>query len=175
MADKNFFQKLFDNPKKTVYVIVAFIVLFISYLAFAPEAEGAEIEVGPTFTGEFNGGFALVFSERFAGKYDVGLSLISEQDWDDDYRHVNNNGNVWAQYVVQRPERFWKVFPSEIGIGPSVWIKNQDPISGCNLGYILNLKYRFGPDFSVGWRHWSNGGACKPNHGQDLLTFGWRF
>lgn len=167
-----FLQKLLNNPKKAVYLILAFVALFLSYLFFAPEAEGAEFEVGPTYTGEFNGGFGIIFSERFADKYDVGITLISEQSWEQ--VNIGNNGNVWAAYVAKRPESFWKVLPSEFALGPSVWIKNQSPINGCTLGYMLNLKWRI-KNFSVGVRHWSNAGSCRPNRGQDLLTFGYRF
>jgi len=163
---------IFNNPKKTVYILLAFAALLLSYLYFMPEAEAVEVEIGPTFTGEFNGGFGVTFSERFAGKYDLGLSLISDQSWE--AVQVGNNGNFWAAYVVQRPEKFWKVLPSELALGANYWIKTQSPINGCHVGYILGLKYRF-DDFSVGWRHWSNAGSCRPNRGQDLLTFGWRF
>jgi hypothetical protein len=169
-----FLQKLLNNPKKTVLMILAFVALFLSYLFFgADDAQAVEFEAGPTYTGEFNGGFGVMFSERFAGKYDVGITLISEQDWE--AVHATNNGNFWAAYVAKRPDRFWKFLPSEFSLGPSAWIKTQSPINGCILGYHLGLKYRFGDHVSVGVRHWSNAGSCKPNRGQDLLTVGWTF
>ena len=164
--------KIFNNPKKTVYLVLAFVTLFVSYLYFSADADAEEIEIGPTYTSEFNGGFGITFSERFSGKYDLGLSLISDQSWNN--VNVGNNGNFWAAYVVPRPERWWYVLPSELVLGANYWIKTEAPITGCNVGYILGLKYRF-DDFSVGWRHWSNAGSCKPNLGQDLLTFGYRF
>lgn len=163
---------IFNNPKKTVYGILAFLALVVSYLYFSSEAHGAEMELGPTYTGEFNGGYALIFTERFSKRYELGLSVISDQSWDD--VEVGNNGNFWAAYVITRPENFWPVLPSEILLGANYWIKTESPITGCHVGYILGAKYRFS-DFSVGWRHWSNAGSCKPNTGQDLLTFGWRF
>lgn len=164
--------KIFNNPKKTVYMIVGFIAIFVSYLYFTSDTDAAEMEIGPTFTDEFNGGFALTFSERFSDKYELGLSVISDQNWDN--IQVGNNGNFWAAYVVTRPDNFWKILPSEFLLGANYWIKTESPITGCHVGYILGTKYRFN-DFSVGWRHWSNAGSCKPNRGQDLLTFGWRF
>ena len=167
-----FLQKLLDNPKKAVWGILGFIALFLSYLFFAPDAEAAEFEAGPTYTGEFNGGFGVVFSERFAGKYDVGISLISAQQWEN--VDIGNNGNVWAAYVAKRPDNWWVFLPNEFSLGPSAWIKTQSPINGCILGYHLGLKYRIG-DASIGIRHWSNAGSCRPNRGQDLLTVGWRF
>lgn len=164
--------KIFKNPKKTVYMILAFLGLLVSYLYFSSDAHGAEMEIGPTYTGEFNGGFALTFTERFAKNYELGLSLISDQNWDD--HEVGNNGNIWAAYVVHRPDNFWKILPSELLLGANYWIKTEAPITGCHVGYILGAKYRF-YDYSVGWRHWSNSGICSPNSGQDLLTFGIRF
>lgn len=159
-------MRLFNNPKPAVFLIVLFLLLFFAYQAWA-----AEVEVGPTYTGGFNGGVGLTFSERFSA-IDVGVSLISDQQWDG--VSVSNNGNVWAAYVARRPATWWPILPSELSLGPSVWIKTQDPIAGCVLGYMLSLKYRIGQG-SIGVRHWSNAGTCKPNRGQDLLTFGWAF
>lgn len=169
-----FLQKLFDNPKKAVYFIVAFVLLWMGY-AFLSDAEAGEVELGPTYTGEFNKGAAIAVSERLAGHWDVGFGLVSAQTWDEGTDSVGNNGHVWASYVVKRPEKFWKVFPSELGIGPNVWFKDNPPINGCQFGYMLNLKYRFGDRVSVGWRHMSNAGTCRPNRGQDMLMIGWRF
>ena len=169
----NFWQRIMSNPKKSAGIVLAFVVLMISYMAFAPEAEGAEWEVGPTYTSTFNGGFVITLTERFAGKYDIGMTLFSEQSWEN--VRVGNNGNFWAALVIPKPDKFWRWLPSEMAIGPAAWIKNQSPINGCTLGYMLNLKYRFGDNFSIGWRHWSNAGTCTPNRGQDLLAFGWRF
>lgn len=163
--------KLFDNPKKVVYLLLAFVSLFLAYLFFADDAEAAEFEVGATYTSEFNGGAAIVLSERF-GKFDVGLTLISDQSWEQ--VHIGNNGNVWAQYVAVKPDKFWNWLPEEIAIGPSIWYKHESPIADCHPGYTLSLKKRFG-DFSVAIRHWSNAGICDVNRGQDALTFGWRF
>lgn len=161
-------MKLFNNPKKVVIVLVVFVLLFMSYKAFA-----AEVEIGPTFTGEFNGGMALNYMERF-GPVDIGMTLVSDQTWEDGKYSVGNNGNVWLAFIAERPENWWVVLPSEMSIGPAVWIKEYPPIAGCRMGYTLGLKWRFG-QFSIGARHWSNAGICEANRGQDLLTFGWRF
>ena len=163
--------KLFNNPKKVVVLIVAFILLFLSYLYFN-DAEAAEAELGPTYTGEFNGGMALSIVDRFADDWDAGLTLFSDQS----YENVNltNNANVWIQYIAHRPERFWTWLPDEIGVGPAFWYKHESPISSCHPGFALSLKKRWG-DFSIAIRHWSNAGICTKNRGQDLLSFGWRF
>lgn len=167
--------KLFNNPPKVVLLVLAFLLLFLAYLKWGPSADAAEFEAGPTFTSEFNGGLGIILKERFLDKYDVGVTLLSEQTWDDGSKYVGNNGNVWAAYVAKRPMDWWIIFPDEMAIGPSVWIKKQSPINGCEMGYMLNLKYRVGDNFSIGVRHWSNAGICKPNRGQDLLTIGYKF
>lgn len=160
--------RLFNNRKPVAIAVLVFVLLFASYQAFA-----GEFEVGPTFTSEFNGGAGLTYSQRVMPKLDLGVSLISSQEWDDGRVSIGNNGNVWLAFVAERPAS-WRYVPHELTIGPSVWIKTQSPINGCVLGYTLGFKYRFG-DWGVGWRHWSNAGTCKPNRGQDLLVFSRRF
>lgn len=163
-------NKLFNNPKPAIAAIILIILLFAAY----KQGNATEMELGATYTGEFNGGFALTINERiFNDKIDVGVTLFSEQNWKD--VHVGNNGAFWAAFVAQKPEQWWKVLPSEVSIGASSWIKTQSPINGCLLGYTLGLKWRFGDHASVGIRHWSNAGTCPPNRGQDLLNIGWRF
>jgi hypothetical protein len=160
--------KLFNNPGKAIVAILLVITLFVAY-----KAKATEIELGPTYTGEFNGGAALTLSERFADKIDVGVAIISAQSWE--RVNIGNNGNFWFAYVAERPDTWWKPLPSEVHIGGAYWFKTQSPINGCKESYLLGLKWRFGDHASVGIRHWSNAGICSPNRGQDLLTFGWRF
>lgn len=164
--------KLFNNPTKVVYILLAFTALFFAYSYFSA-AEATEAEFGATYTSEFNGGAALVLSERFAGNIDVGISLLSDQSWEE--VNVSNNAIFWAQFIAKKPDKFWNWLPDELGIGPSIWYKTESPISNCHPGFALSLKKRFGDHFSVGIRHWSNAGICSKNRGQDLLAVGWRF
>lgn len=162
-------RKLFNNPPLAILGIVLVILLFVSY-----KAKATELEIGPTYTSGFNGGVGLSVIERVAdGKIDLGVTLLGEQSWEN--VNVSNNGNVWAAYVAEKPETWVAALPSEVHIGATYWFKAESPISGCQNGYLLGLKWRLGEQFSVGIRHWSNAGTCPPNRGQDLLTFGWRF
>ncbi len=162
-------KKLFNNPKKAVVAIILIILMFAAY----KQAGATEIEVGATYTGEFNGGGALTLSERvFNDKLDVGVAIISPQSWEE--VKVGNNGNFWFAFVAERPSHWVKVLPSEVHIGGGYWFKTQSPINGCKETFLLGVKWRV-KRFSVGVRHWSNAGICSPNRGQDLLTFGWRF
>lgn len=160
-------MKLFNNPKPVVIGIVVVILLFVGY-----KANATEMEIGPTFSGEFNGGYALSIVERFADKIDVGVTLVGEQDFKGDV--IENNGRVFVAFVAQRPENWFKILPSEVAIGATHWVETNRFI-GCQQGYTLRLKWRLTAYASVGVDHSSNAGICKPNRGQDILTFGWRF
>jgi len=163
-------NKLFNNPRAAVVLIIALIVLFFAYKANATEAE-----LGATYASKFNSGAGIVLTERFLdNKMDVGLALIGEQDYDKENTTVGNNGNVFVTFVASKPASWWIVLPAEAHIGVAYWIETNRFI-GDELGYHLALKWHFGDHLSLGVRHWSNAGTVKPNRGQDLLTLGWRF
>lgn len=185
-------MKLFNNPKKEVWFIVAFLALFFGLMAYNARAE-SRLEFGTTYTstfvgeleressrlefaagytGEFNGGVGMVFTERFKGKYDIGLALIGEQEWETKWGPVSvePNGNVFAQRIVKTPAgRF------EAGLGAGYWIKAPTRITGCNLAFTMSLRWNITQRIPLTVRHWSNAGSCPPNRGQDLLSIGWRF
>ncbi len=162
-------NKLFNNPKPAIIAIIMIILGFATY-----KANATEMELGAAYTGEFNGGFGLTVIERvFDGKIDLGIAIISDQQWDN--VSVSNNGFIFAAFVAEKPGSWFKILPSEISLGATYWIKTQSPINGCQLGYMLSLKWLLTEQASIGIRHASNGGTCKPNRGQDLLMVGWRF
>lgn len=165
-----FLQRIFDNPKPAIIGILIVLALFGAYAALA-----TEVEIGPTYAGKFNNGAGLVLTERVAnGKIDLGLALISEQDFDKENLKLGNNGNVFAAFCQTKPESWIVIFPADVCIGGAYWISTNRFI-GDELGFHLALKWRLGEHASVNIRHWSNAGTSKPNRGQDLLTFGWRF
>jgi hypothetical protein len=162
-------KKLFDNPPVAIVAIVVIILLFAAY-----KAKATEIEVGATYTGEFNGGAAIVALERVANeRIDIGFALIGQQSYKD--VELANNGNVFFAFVAKKPAKMWRVLPDEVSIGATYWYKIQSPINGGQNGYMLGLKWRITEHASIGLRHWSNAGTSPPNRGQDLLTYGWRF
>jgi hypothetical protein len=163
-------NKLFNNPRAAVVIILVLIVLFFAYKANATEAE-----IGATYASKFNSGVAIVMTERFLdNKMDVGVALIGEQDYDKENIVVGNNGNIFVAFVASKPASWWIVLPAEAHIGMAYWIETNRFI-GDELGYQLALKWHFGKHATLGIRHWSNAGTVKPNRGQDLLTLGWRF
>ena len=151
-------KKLFNNPKPVVYAIAVFLVAFFSMRT----CEAGSVEAGPTLLN----GYGLVYTERLYGKWDVGIMLISEQQWDD-VPMVRNNGGAFVQRIVSRGN-------FELGIGVARWI-NTSRVIGCEFGFALSAGYDFGRHWTVHARHWSNGGTCSPNRGQDLFTIGYRF
>jgi len=160
-------KKVFNNPKWVVVGILVVILLFFAYKSQATEVEG-----GLTYAGKFNDGYALTIIERFGGKFDLGVTLVGEQDYKGTV--IENNGTAWFGYVATRPDHWVRALPYEVTIGAAHWIETNRFI-GCQQGYMLGLKWAVNNNASIGVRHWSNAGICKPNRGQDLLTFGWRF
>lgn len=157
---------LLDNPKTATLIVLTVISLFFLFISFSADASETRLELGPTYTSEFNGGAGLIYTERFKGKWDIGIALIGEQDWKG--QTTGNNGNVFGQRIV----KYRKI---ELGLGAAYWITTDDRIIGCNLGFTMMTRWNITDRLSATIRHWSNAGTCKPNRGQDLLTIGWRF
>jgi len=47
---------LLDNPKPVMVIVAVIISLFFLFLSFSANASDGRLELGPTQTGEFNGG-----------------------------------------------------------------------------------------------------------------------
>ena len=157
-----------NNKKSVVIAILVLIALFAGYKTYA-----TEIGIGATYTGEFNGGMAITLAERVLdGKMDIGIAMISEQTFKE--KTTSNNGNVFVNFVATKPEKWWRILPSEVLIGSAYWIKTDDRLIGSQLGYKLGIKWRFG-QLAIGFDHWSNAGTVKPNRGQDLIYLSWSF
>lgn len=159
-------MSIFKNAKPTVYIVLAFLIAFFLMRSCEAEASEGTIEIGPTFTSQLNGGVGLVYTERLAGKWDVGVMLTTPQQWEA-VPTVKTNGGLFVQRVVK-----YKAF--EMGLGAAGWI-NTSRIVGCHMGFALSVRYNISPRIPLTIRHWSNAGSCDPNRGQDLLTIGWRF
>ena len=158
-------QGLFDNKTPLVIAIVVVIVIFSLYNCRS--AVATELEIGATYTGEFNGGIGIAITERvFNGKIDLGIALMGEQEFNGEV--TGNNGNVFFAFVAKKPQSWWAVLPSEVSIGAAGWIKTDDRLIGSQLGYMLGLKWRFTKHIGIGIRHWSNAGIVRPNRGQDF-------
>ena len=163
---------------------IAALILFFTLVAigFIHEAKSAEFEIGPTFlSGDFAEGGLLVFSERITPKWDVYMGYISEQ-----VVQTCNRADAIPPYCRFTPRENLFVgvnrvvavplfdMPLELGFGPA-YFQNINRAIGCKFSAGLSIKWLFNEHFNIGVRHWSNGGSCSPNLGQDAFTFGWRF
>lgn len=150
-------KNLFDNPKPVVYAILLFIIAFFSVRS----CEASQVELGATLLD----GYGLVYTES-VGKFDVGVMLISDQNWDDT-QTAGNNGGVFGERLVR-----YKKF--SMGLGAAYWIGTSKVI-GSNLTFHMSLHYDLNDRFILNIRHWSNAGSTDNNRGQDLITLGWKF
>lgn len=158
-----------SRRKKTVWAVAAFVAAFVFLLAYEAKASTAlELVPGVSWVGsERYTGTGLAMHERFAGKYDVGLWLMSSQETSGSKR-PDYGGNM--AFNVQRIVR-WKDL--ELGLGGTYWA-NETPAWSSNTTFSLSVGYRIG-SFEVRVRHFSTGGSSARNSGLDILTFGWRF
>jgi len=150
-------KNLLDNPKPVVFAIVLFLVAFFSIRS----CEASQVELGPSLLN----GYGLVYTES-VGKFDVGVMLISDQEWDNGVT-AGNNGGVLVQRMVK-----YKRFG--MGLGAAGWVSTSKVI-GAHLGFHLSLHYELSDRFNINVRHWSNAGTSDQNRGQDLITVGWKF
>lgn len=133
------------------------------------------LEAGATFLNwKSSDSAALIITERFNGKYDLGVGLIGSQDckcYDFVSQHFRTSIDPLSFVFLQRvfmPGRF------EFGVGFGLF-NRASRVSGTILVFPLSIKYRITDRFSIGARHFSNGGSGWPNLGQDMATLSWRF
>jgi hypothetical protein len=158
-----------SRKKKAPYFVAAFVIAFVALLAYEAKASTAvEIVPGFSFVGsERYRGSGIALNERFSGKYDIGLMLMSGQDCVGCRRgDYGGNMGVQAQRIVH-----WRGV--ELGLGVAYWA-NQTPAWNSNMTFSLSAGYHFGP-VEFRWRHYSTGGSSEWNSGLDLITIGWRF
>lgn len=155
------------NKKSVVIAVAIMISVFALWRCSPANADEGVMDVGATYTGGFNGGTAFSYSERLAGKWDIGVKVISEQSWEGN--HARNNGGIFGQRIVKSPGgRF------ELGVGFAYFI-GTSPLIGCHGAFELSARYNITPKITLTYRHNSNGSICDQNRGQDVLSIGWRF
>lgn len=166
----------FTIPKAAALAVVAF--LFVFFAAIQCEDAEAEtiLEVGAGFLSwDYSGGQVIIFTERFAGKYDIGVGLVGRQECKcrdfkpelDRKTEVDTISFLYAQRVAT-----WKRL--EFGLGFGFWNK-PSRISSSILMFPLSIKFRMTDHLYIGARHFSSGGSGKPNLGQDMATLSWKF
>lgn len=138
-------------------------------------AADLRLEVGPTvLSGELSFGQTVIIGER-VGQWDFGLGWINNQvvlpGWESDHGlpPVLLQKNLFIHAV-----RFVDIKRVEIGFGVAYFAHTSRAI-GQLLLITTTLRLNLTDRLSVGWRHYSSGGASKPNLGQDLVTVGVQF
>lgn len=134
------------------------------------------VEAGAGFLNwGYSGGNAAIITERFAGKYDIGVGLIDEQTCDcRDFKPDLDRETVIERLSFLYAQRVFTGRRLELGVGFGFW-NRPSRVSSSALMIPLSLKFRITPRLSVGVRHFSTGGSGSPNLGQDMATFSWRF
>ena len=154
-----------QDDKKTGYIIMAFIALFIGALGTRcaqAEESYAQVALGSTVVR----GEAPVISVQLvypdAGPRDaqveIGASFIGESTFNG--VHQQNNFALTTAVV----DGFG---PFEIGLG-TAYLQNTDIYNGSHVNFKLILGYKF-KKFHVRLEHFSNGGTVAPNKGRDML------
>lgn len=160
-------KKLFDNEKKVVYAIVAFVVLLLTL--FAVKSRGSDLT--------FEGGSAMVRGYTPT----VGLAVHWPQagpvntDWEAGFllsgqsTNKEENSNAFTVYgmIVDG------YGPFEMGLGFAY--TNTEWEYTCHETAALMARWKFNPRVAFQWRHFSSAGSCKPNAGRDFATLSWRF
>lgn len=153
---------------KTISKTLAALLLFVTLYMWWNAAEAGMLELGPTMVGsDLSEGGMLYYGERFDDKWDVGIGLISTQEYKG--LDIGQNAYITAQRIVKDP---W-TGRVELGLGIA-YFQNSNRGLGCNFTFQPSVTYA-GDRFTVGYRHFSNGGSCRPNAGQNGIMFGWRF
>jgi hypothetical protein len=160
-------KKLFDNPKKVVYAILAFGCIML--LLFAVKSRGSELdfEAGSAMVRGYTPVIGLDINFPRAGPvntdYEVGFLLSGQSN------HYRDNPNAFTVYGLLVDG--YKNFEAGIGFGYT----NAEWEYTCHETFALMARWRFTSRVAAQWRHFSSAGSCKPNAGRDFLTLAWRF
>lgn len=163
-------MSLFRNKRMTNFLVTAFILVLLGFLAYEVRADTTTFEGGVTLLNTNNsGGESIMISERWNDTWAVGIGLIGEQK--DKYdRNIDNNMLLYGQRLVYGPG--WL---SELGLGFGIsYLNNTTTVTGTHLNYMLSVEYGY-QDWYLIYRHMSNAGSRAPNTGQDLLSVGYKF
>ena len=164
----------FGNSARSVLFIV--LVLAILGLMRCQEAKAdtppptTVVEFGPSvLSADFTGGTVGLVSERFGGKWDIGLVLVGAQDCrcSEGRTAIPTNAAVRAMRVVR-----WKRL--EGGLGVAYW-SNTNRALGQRQTFNLMLGVYLTERLAIKLHHFSNAGQVSPNMGQDMITLAWKF
>jgi hypothetical protein len=173
---------LFNNPKRSVYAIIAFLVLFVVGAAFST-CHSAELDLayGQTvIRGKTDVIMATVVAPRavggdvdlYAGAILIGTSTgpyHSPDMFPNEYKTVEVSNQIMARAGCM-------VHINRLGMGLGLAaIQHDDLFNSGKLNFNLVLDFRLGKHLRVSYNHISNAGSSSVNLGRDMATLGWRF
>lgn len=157
---------LFRNPKPAVYVITAFVVLFLLLLAFKARAnpsDGLAVEGGYTLVR----GPAPVLALTYAWPGPNDASWLCRMSLVGSTAEAPNQSALGCQLIAG-----YKQF--DLGLG-MVWLHHTDRYNGSNLNFMLSAAYRLNERWALRYVHWSNAGQSEHNVGRDMLVVSRKF
>ena len=168
-------DKLLNNPKPMRWLVVGIIVVFLTFISCENANAETTFELGvPATSLHFNESINFVLTERWNGKWQIGLGLVGEQV-DKFGRDIRNNMFFFAQRVTRGPGKLDNLL---LGVGVG-YFGHETSVMGSRLNFTLSIEYNnprkgIWPDFYV-IRHFSNAGTSPPNSGQNLFNFGYSY
>lgn len=157
----------FRKVRLTHIAIAIFLIVVLTLLAIESKAETIAEAAPATFiAGHHYDGAGISMTERFGGRYDLGITLMSALQCACSRGDAPGNLGVHAQRIVA-----WRAL--ELGLGVAYW-QNQTPAWSSNTTFALHWGFRLG-HWRIVHRHYSTGGASDRNGGLDLLTVGYNF
>lgn len=161
-------MRLLRNPKGSLYLVAAFVILLLVLFARHSRASELQLEGGAAVLRGSTPALGLSIQWPDHGPigtdYELGFMLIGDgtHDGKDFGNQVAWYGMLWDG---------WKAV--ELGIG-AAYFNVPSPFT-CQTTFALGARWRISKRFSTQWRHFSSGGSCQPNSGRDLATLSYRF
>ena len=161
-------MKLLRNPKSSLYLIAAFVILLLVLFARHARASELQLEGGAAVLRGYTPTLGLSIQWPDKGPagtdYELGFLLIGDGTYNG--REFSNQGLWYAM--------LWDGYRDiELGIGAARFTV-ESPFT-CQTNFALGARWRITERIATQWRHYSSAGSCYPNYGRDLLTLAYRF
>jgi hypothetical protein len=161
-------NRLFRNPKKAVYMIVAFVILLLMLFSISSRGHASELYLDGGMTVARGLAPSLGLSIKWPEKgpvntdYELGFRLTGESE----YKGSQPNAVTIYGMLVDG------YGPLEAGIGFARTNVSWSYACQDTFELMLGLKWK---RTRVRYQHNSSAGSCEPNTGRDWLMFSWRF
>ena len=161
-------MRLFRNPKSSLYLIAAFVIVLLVLFARHSRASELQLEGGAAVLRGYTPALGLSIQWPDKGPvgtdYELGFLLVGDGTYNDVEfsNQVAWYGMLWDGYRAV-----------ELGIG-AAYFNVESPFT-CQFTFALGARWRITKRLSTQWRHFSTGGSCDPNSGRDVLSVAFTF